>query len=80
MLKDGVMEWKGSLKETYFHYLWPNRLRYDDNLWKNIANNEINSLWQLSTDVGFSSIGKYSCHFFKRNRYDQLFNAFNAAE
>ena len=56
MLKDNVIEWKGSLKETYFHYLWPNRLKYSPELWEKVANNEINSLWQLNTDVGMSAL------------------------
>lgn len=56
MLKDDIIEWKGSLKETYFHYLWPNRLRYSPDLWANVANNEINSLWQLNTDVGTQAL------------------------
>lgn len=52
MLKDGVMEWKGSLYNTYHEYLWPDRLRYSNDMWAKVANNEINSLWQLNTDVG----------------------------
>ena len=56
MLKDNVIEWKGSLKETYTHYLWPNKLKYTPELWANIASNEINSLWQLNTDVGSAAL------------------------
>lgn len=56
MLKDGVMEWKGSLKETYAHYLWPDKLQYTPEMWEKVANNEINSLWQLNTDVGTQAL------------------------
>lgn len=65
MLKDGVMEWKGSLKETYHHYLWPNRLKYTDLLWEKIANNEINSLWQLNTDVGTQALANIHANSLK---------------
>lgn len=57
MLKDNVIEWKGSLKETYKYYLWPNKLQYTDALWDNVAANRINSLWQLNTDVGTQALG-----------------------
>ena len=56
MLKDNVVEWQGSLKETYRKYLWPNVLKYTPELWENIAANRINSLWQLNTDVGTSAL------------------------
>ena len=56
MLKDNVIEWQGSLKDTYQKYLWPNALKYTPELWENIAANRINSLWQLNTDVGTSAL------------------------
>lgn len=52
LLEDGQIEWQGSLKETYKKYLWPSNLKYSDEFWKNIQNNEIFSLFQLNTQVG----------------------------
>lgn len=52
LLQDGLMEWQGSLKATYKKYLWPSSLVYTDEFWENIRNNEINSLFQINTQVG----------------------------
>ena len=54
-----------SLKETYHYYLWPNRLKYTDLLWGKIANNEINSLWQLNTDVGTQALANIHANSLK---------------
>jgi DNA polymerase III subunit alpha len=56
MLKDDIIQWRGSLKNTYQYTLWPNLLKYTELLWEKIANNEINSLWQLNTDVGTQAL------------------------
>ena len=52
LLQDGLMEWQGSLRATYKKYLWPSNLKYTDEFWNNINNNDINSLFQLNTQVG----------------------------
>ena len=52
LLRDNLMTWQGSLKETYNHYLLPKNLRYSDQMWQDIADNKVNSLWQLNTTVG----------------------------
>lgn len=52
LLQDGLIEWQGSLKETYKKYLWPSNLKYNQEFWDNINNNNINSLFQLNTQVG----------------------------
>lgn len=65
LLKDKMMEWQGSLKSTYKKYLWPNILRETPELWQNIANNEINSLWQLNTDVGASALASLHANSLK---------------
>lgn len=58
LLQDGLIEWKGTLKKTYKHYLWPNRLQATEETWNNIAENKVNSLWQLNTQVGMSGLEK----------------------
>ena len=58
LLQDGLMEWQGSLKETYKKYLWPDKLKPTEKLWQNIAENRINSLWQLNTQVGTQALAK----------------------
>lgn len=58
LLRDEILPWHGSLKETYKYYLWPNRLKLNDEAWENIAGNKINSLWQLNTQVGMSALEK----------------------
>lgn len=52
LLQDGLMEWQGSLKKTYKKYLWPSTLKYSAEFWNNIMSNNINSLFQLNTQVG----------------------------
>lgn len=56
LLKDNLIEWQGTLFDTYKKYLWPDTLKYSDELWENIAANKINSLWQLNTDVGQAAL------------------------
>lgn len=65
MLKDKVINWQGSLLKTYKKYLWPDALKYDDRLWQNIAENKINSLWQLNTDVGTSALASIHANSLK---------------
>ena len=45
--------------------MWPDALKYDDRLWKNIAENKINSLWQLNTDVGTSALASIHANSLK---------------
>lgn len=52
LIKDGRMEWKGSLKETYFNTLHPDVLDYDEKLWEPTWDNKVLDLFQLDTQVG----------------------------
>ncbi len=53
MLEDGVMEWQGSLKETYNKYLNPSILDYDSpEMWKMAEEGQISSLFQFDTNQG----------------------------
>lgn len=53
LLKDGLMEWQGSLKKTYWKYLSPDVIDYDNQeMWKLVGDNKIISLFQFDTPVG----------------------------
>lgn len=52
LIKDGYMEWNGSLKETYFNTLHPDVLDYDEKLWEPTWDNKVLDLFQLDTQVG----------------------------
>ena len=58
LLQDGLIEWQGSLKETYKKYLWPSNLVYSQEFWDNINENNINSLFQLNTQVGRQGLAR----------------------
>ena len=53
MLEDGVLEWQGSLRETYNKYLNPAILDYDSpDMWKMAEEGQISSLFQFDTNQG----------------------------
>ena len=53
LLKNGEIEWQGSLRATYNKYLHPDVLDYDDpTIWDAIAENRITDLFQLDSNVG----------------------------
>ena len=59
MLEDGLIQWQGSLKDTYNKYLSPAVLDYDSKeMWRMAADGEIRSLFQFDTAVGSQSIKK----------------------
>ena len=59
LLKDGLMEWKGSLYETYKYYLHPdNLIRDDKEMWSLVAENKIPDLFQFDTQVGLECAKK----------------------
>ena len=50
LLKDGIIEWQGTLKKTYEKYIHPDILEYDDkNMWDIIKN--IYSVFQFDTKI-----------------------------
>ena len=56
LLKDGLMEWQGSLKETYWKYLSPDVIDYDNQeMWKLVGENKIVSLFQFDSPVGLQT-------------------------
>lgn len=52
LIKDGRMEWKGSLRDTYNKYLHPDNLDYSPELWEPTWDNKVLDLFQLDTQVG----------------------------
>lgn len=59
LLKDGLMEWQGSLRATYNKYLHPDVLNYTDaEMWDRAANGTITNLFQWETAVGAVAIKK----------------------
>lgn len=52
LIKDGRMEWKGSLRDTYNKYLHPDNLDYSPELWEPTWENKVLDLFQLDTQVG----------------------------
>lgn len=53
LLKDGKIEWQGSLRATYNKYLHPDILDYDSpSMWEKVAKTEIMDLFQFETSVG----------------------------
>ena len=56
MINDGLMKWKGSLRQTYLEYLHPDVLKYDTpEMWQLLADNRILSAFQMDTVVAKQS-------------------------
>ena len=52
MLKDGVIEWQGSLRATWDKYLHPSNVNYNDPaLWRNAADGKVLQLFQFGDSV-----------------------------
>ena len=51
LIKDGLMEWKGSLRDTYNKYLHPDNLDYSPELLEPTWGNKVLDLFQLDTAV-----------------------------
>lgn len=59
LLKEKLMEYKGSLKKTYYHYLRPDVLDLtNDRVWEVATNSEMIDLFQFNTQVGMETIKK----------------------
>ena len=57
LLRDGLIEWQGSLKATYDKYLHPDVIDYTSpEMWRMMADGEIPDLFQMQTDVGGEAI------------------------
>lgn len=55
MLKDGVIEWQGSLRGTWDKYLHPSNVNYNDpTLWQNAAEGKVLQLFQFGDSVSGS--------------------------
>lgn len=59
LVKDGYIEWQGSLKATYDKYLHPTVINYiDPKMWDHVGRGEIVDLFQFMSDVGIEAIRK----------------------
>lgn len=59
LVKDGYMEWQGSLKDTYNKYLHPDVLNYTDpRMWDYVGKGAIVDLFQFMSDVGIQAVDK----------------------
>jgi len=59
LLRDNLIEWKGSLRDTYNYYLHPDKLDYNNvTMWELAADGKIPNLFQMETSVGQSAIKK----------------------
>jgi len=59
LLKDGLIEWQGSLKKTYDKYIHPDVLDYDSpDMWAEASDGKVYNLFQMDTPVGSEAIKK----------------------
>lgn len=57
LIENEEMDWKGSLRKTFNHYLHPTKLEYNDpKLYEMIATGEVMDLFQFSTQIGIDTI------------------------
>lgn len=57
LLEDELIQWKGTLRDTYNHYLLPAVLEKDDYMmWKNLWDGEVIDAFQFDTMVGSQSV------------------------
>jgi len=53
LLKDGKIEWQGSLRKTYNKYIHPDVLDYSSSsMWEKVSKTEIMDLFQFETSIG----------------------------
>lgn len=59
LIEDDLMQWKGSLRDTYNYYLHPDRLDYkSEGMWELLGEGKIIDVFQFSTDIGIETIKK----------------------
>lgn len=63
LLKNGKIEWQGSLKATYDKYLHPDVLEYENpEMWELLYSGEVINAFQFETLVGKSALQKVKPH------------------
>lgn len=71
LISDGLMEWKGSLRETYNFYIHPDKLDYtSEDMWELLGEGKIMDVFQFSTDIGIETIKKV-----KARNLDEMISA-----
>lgn len=59
LVEEGKMEWKGSLRDTYNHYLHPDKLDYtNEDMWKLLYNGDVVNSFQYEGSVGQQALNK----------------------
>ena len=59
LLKDNLIEWKGSLKETYNHYFSLDKINVnDDKIFKALNNGDVWKVFQFSSSVALQGLSK----------------------
>lgn len=59
LIEHDVIEWQGTLRETYNKYLHPDVLEYDDpKMWELLKEGKVQNLFQFTTDLGRSIVKK----------------------
>lgn len=57
LVRDGYMEWQGTLKKTYDKYLHPDILDYEtEEMWDILGEGTILDVFQFQTDIGIQTI------------------------
>ena len=57
LLEDGMIDWYGTLRKTYDHYLLPANLDYDSKeMWQMVADGQIVDLFQFDSQVGTQAV------------------------
>lgn len=65
LLKEGKIEWQGSLRETYNKYIHPDTLEFDSpNMWRLLYEGHITNAFQYETEVGQQALKKIHPHSF----------------
>lgn len=63
LIKDGEIEWKGSIRKTYDEYVYPTKLDYDNmDMWEMMADGKIRDLFQMDTPQGAIAMKKARPH------------------
>ena len=70
LLQQKQIEWKGSLKVTYMHYLHPTQMVYNDpQMWKNMNACKVTDLFQF---LGAGSVGEHCLKVTKPENIKQM--------
>jgi len=65
LVQKGLMEWKGSLRDTYNYYLHPDKINYDNfEMWNLLYQGHVTHAFQYEGSVGTQALQKIQPHNF----------------